>query len=459
MNRFIGTALTVLAGFSAAHAREAIQNDYAYGSQIASSNYSAFNEFIINEQAYRGMTRGDLRDICVFNGNGETAPFSVRRVDGEISGMDESAALPLFPLYRDQSGRPDNISLYVKKDETGTLVTLDTGSAPKPEEQKLYSYILDASALNNPMTALELEWEPGLREGIYQLALEVSDDFEQWHFIDAKATIASLNYSGHNLIRREIRLVGLRARYLRLSPVGMADMIRLTKVTARMRSAPVKPERQWISAQGILQMDRQNEYLFDATGFFPVDRLRVGFPQKNTIAQAEFFSRANPSAPWTLRQSSVIYDLEIEENPLASPDLELRTVNDRYWMMRVDKNGGGIGEGTPILEFGWLPHSLLFIGKGTPPFTFAYGNGQGVVCTGRMDNILKGIKEAQHIDSGLIERASLGQQVVLGGAAALHPAVQPYNWKNVILWAILVCGVIFMAWMAVSLHRQMDREE
>lgn len=456
MNRFIGAALIVLTGFSAAQAREAVQNDYAYGAQIVSIDYGAFNEFTINEQAYKSMTRGDFRDICVFNGSGETVPFSIRRVDGEISGTDESTTLPLFPLYRDSSGRPENISLYVRKDETGTLVTIDTGSATKAEEQKMYAYILDASALNRPITALELEWEPDMKDGIYHLILEASDDLEQWHFVDPRATIASLNYSGHILVRREIKVMGLKAKYLRLS--SGVEMMRLNKVTAKMRLAPVRSERQWFSAYGIRQAERPNEYLFDAAGFFPVDRLRMRFPQKNTIVRAEFFSRPNDSAHWALRHSSVIYDLDIDGKQLANPDLEIIIVPDRYWMIRIDKNGGGIGEGTPILEFGWLPHNLLFVGKGTPPFTLAYGNGQDIVCTGRVDDILKGIKEARHIDGTVIKQASLGHQITLGGAAALRPAVKPYNWKNITLWIILVCGVIFMLWMAVSLHRQMDME-
>ncbi len=460
MKWFIGSAFIILAGFSAAHARDAAQSDYAYGVQISTSNHGAFNEFNINEQAYRGMVRGDLRDICIFNGNEEIVPFSVRRVDGETRGNVETAVLPLFPLYKDSSGRPDNVSLYVKKDATGTLVTLDTGSSPKNEEQKMYAYLLDASALSRSITSLELDWEPGLKEGIYALNIEASDDLEQWHFINVKATIASLNYGGQTLVRREISLGGLNARYLRLSAVGMEEMIRLAKVTARMRTdLIIKSERKWFTAQGARQTEKPYEYLFDASGFFPVDRLRVRFPQKNTIVRAEFFSRPNDSAPWVMRQSSVIYDLDMEGKQLASPDVELMTVTDKYWMMRIDKSGGGIGEGIPVLEFGWLPHSLLFVAKGTPPFTFAYGNGQDVFCTGRMDDVLKGIKVTGQINGSAIMQASLEQQIILGGAVALRPAVKQYNWKNIMLWTILVGGVIFMTWMAVSLYRQMDLED
>ena len=51
-----------------------------------------------------------------------------------------------------------------------------------------------------------------------------------------------------------------------------------------------------------------------------------------------------------------------------SPEIALTNVGERYWLLRVDPKGRGVGEGVPILQIGWPPQKLVFAARGGGPF-------------------------------------------------------------------------------------------
>ena len=48
--------------------------------------------------------------------------------------------------------------------------------------------------------------------------------------------------------------------------------------------------------------------------------------------------------------------------------------SERFWLLRVDQRGGGLGTSTPTLYAGWVPQKIVFAARGNAPFQIAYGS-------------------------------------------------------------------------------------
>src|SRR4029434_452996 len=107
--------------------------------------------------------------------------------------------------------------------------------------------------------------------------------------------------------------------------------------------------------------EKPGEYVFDAGGYFPIDRARLHLPEPNTVVQVELFARSRVDQPWRQVTRGVAYRWRRGEGEVTSPDLTIGTTTDRYWLVHVDERGGGLGTGVPKLE----------IGSGRPPAVFA----------------------------------------------------------------------------------------
>jgi hypothetical protein len=196
--------------------------------------------------------------------------------------------------------------------------------------------------------------------------------------------------------------------------------------------------------------EKPGEYLYDLGGQFPVERVRFALPQQNTIARVEVLSRADPARDWQLVTNGVIYRLVQQGHPVSSPDLAVATNTNRYWLVRVDQKGGGLGSGLPRLGAGWVPQKLVFAARGRAPFQIAYGSSKVQPAAYPIETLVPGWRRDQpqklaHADS-LPER-------LLGGATALHRSM---NYRIFGLWGALVLGVLLLGWMAWRLSTQMQ---
>src|SRR5258706_15185347 len=79
---------------------------------------------------------------------------------------------------------------------------------------------------------------------------------------------------------------------------------------------------------------------------------------------------------------------------ITSPELQTGFTTDRYWLLRVDQRGGGIGAGGPKLEAGGVPHSLVFAARGAPPVQLAYGNPQAKPAAYGIEALIPGYNDA-----------------------------------------------------------------
>jgi hypothetical protein len=432
-------------------------NDFPYRAPIATPGSASHYRFAVPGATYLGASRRDLGDLRVFNAAGEPVPHAFVPREAQKA---EPPVVPvrLFPLYGDPAKSLDTTSVRVERNAQGTVVNVTVQNGAPPRRRALVGYLLDASELKQPLDALLLDWD-ATDPFTGWTRVEASDDLRSWNAVVSGSPILYLEHDGARLERRRVELGGARAHYLRVSFIGVPSAFRLRQ--ARLELHPEKPEveREWRSLAGV-EGKTHGEWSFDSAGHFPADRVRLHLPQPNTVVQVQVLTRERADDPWRMAGAAVAYRLSRPNGEITSSDIPVRSVADRYWLVRVDQKGGGVGAGELRLEIGWVPHEIVFAARGAGPFLLAYGSRKPAEKGGPLPISAVLPRAGDGVDAVTPERASVG---AVSGEVAAPPSLfrDPLRFVQTVsenrdakkwtLWTVLVAGVGLLAWMAFRL--------
>jgi len=452
MKRHMMIVLSVLAICAPARASEPPQlHDFARMMPLTLAGTGALHELPLPKEVYAWATRRDLGDLALFNGKGEIVPFTLV-TPSPAKTASAGRELPLFPLAGAMRRQQGAIAVQARTDEQGAIVTLSTVAGTAPG-RPIAGYIVDASALDHRITGFDIGLTPGEKGYIGTLRVETSDDLQLWRQHGTGA-IATLSIKDRQLNRNRVEFPAVKARYFRLSIGPELGAPRLDSVTARLEPPPSTRQREKATFIITPIKGRSGEYLARTDGQMPVDRLRLVFPDDNSLAGVTFYSRPDDKSPWIERGCGTFYRLRRNATVVENSPLEIAPTTDRQWLIRVRQPGGGLGSRLPLLEVGWQPHHLIFAARGEPPFRLAYGSALTGLDTLRDDGMAAGLAtwEKQQITP---LPAKAGASVESGGAQALKPHVPAATWRKALLWGALLLGVLILALMAWQLGREM----
>jgi hypothetical protein len=463
MKHSIGCLLLLVAAAVPAAERP---GDYAYGARLEADGTEALYEVGLPAAVYRGIAFADLRDVRVFNGGGEVVPHAWRA--RRMQGVEPAAqvAVTLFPLKAAAGAALDGLAIRVRRGPGGAVsVDVGGGAAGEAARGQTVGYLLDLTGFDRELRALELDWETPAGGFAGKLRVDGSDDLGSWRQLVGAAPLIDLEVGGSRLQQKRVELPRQAVKYLRLSwiPQGAGTPApELTGARGELLGKFVEAPREWAfveSGKGA----KPGEYVFDTGGHFPVDRVRLHLPEPNTVVQVELLARDKSDQPWRHVAQGFVYRLRKGESEIGGPELTAGA-SDRYWLLRVDQKGGGLGAGAPRLETGWIPHRLVFAARGVPPFQIAYGKRDAKAAAYAIETLVPGFRE----DAGATIRAAKAadaQKVNVQAARALAPTelggearrVEAIDWKRWSLWGALILGVVVLGVMAWRLIRQLDK--
>ena len=439
--------------------------DFAYGIPLAVDGREALYQVEIPGAVYAGVVRADLGDVRVFNAAGEVVPHALRPRVTTTREHPQPVKVALFPVRTDAPAGIEGLDLRVEKSGDRTVVNLHTRDGKPAAGKKLVAYVADAGGLDAPVQAVILEPAAGADNVVARVTLEASDDLRQWSTLASGASVVKLAAGGERLEQLRIEFPARKTKYLRLSWPGRAAAVELAGLAVEPGEAIVDAPRQWKEAPGAAVKDKPGESEFDLGGQFPADRLRVILPQPNTVASIEILARAKPADPWRRVTHATVYRLNREGEEVKSLDIAIGGTADRYWLLRVDQRGGGIGSGEPVLALGWVPHRLVFAARGAPPFQLAYGSRDARPTAYPIATLVPGYKDDATLDLRSAQVATTPERVAIGAAQPAAP--QPLggeaatreriDWKRWTLWGSLVLAVVLLGLMALRLGRQMSK--
>lgn len=433
--------------------------DFHFSAPVAIDGAASHYRFSVPAQAYRGTARRDLGDLRVFNAAAEPVPYAFAPRELQRPAPTVQSAR-LFPLYGDESRGLASTAVRVERNARGTVVSVSVSDPAPQARRRLLGYLLDPGELKAVKDALLLRWDAS--EGFTaQARVEGSDDLKSWSTLVASAPILSLQHAGASLERSRVELSGARARYLRLSLHGVPRSFVLREIKLELRPDIPQPAREWLPLTGSAGKGA-GEWIFDTAGHFPVDRLRLHLPQPNTVAQVQFLTRTRVDDPWRPASSAIVYRLAGTDGDIVSPDVAVGANGERYWLLKVDQKGGGIGAGEAKLEIGWVPHELVFAARGAAPFSVAFGNDKSKPGDAPIAAVLPRRADGEALVArpaklGAISGSADEPSLFKEPARFAQRLTERRDVRKWLLWSALVAGVLLLGWMALRLLGELGK--
>ena len=435
------------------YADEPALEDYAEGYELETDGGGAIYRVPLPEKVYQNIVRKDLGDLRVFNSEGQRVPFAIRRQETQTTEKIAKLQLPFFPL-QEESDSSDKSNMDIQITEDGRIVNIHYRDGEnQTDQQDIRRYIIDLSAVPQGIDQLEFDLSGNSGGYLKRVSLEASNDLNSWHTVVRNATLSELDYASHSLKKNTINLDNGHYKYLRLIWNDDPDGLQLDNVHATLNSVTWERKKSWTMVTGKRSEKDKRIIEFDTGGTFPVEEINVLLPEDNTLIEATLRSRDNEKANWRTQFSGLIYKLNMKGTQLEQGPVHIRTTTDRYWQLEM-KDEDSIGKQLPQLKFAWEPNELYFLARGKGPYTLAFGNAKAATPGKPIDALMRVLSEDQ--ESELIQQAVLGKQITLKGAEAMKPALE-IPWQRILLWAVLILGVVIIAFMVIRLFHQIDQ--
>ena len=462
----------------------------AHQAKIAISGDGPYYRLTLPATIYASAAHRDLRDVRIRNGKGELVHYAwINDNVSETKVRSHRAAI--FPIRHktDNSTKPTDLTLEFKQSADGSLLSLKTTSSAPAKATAPADWIIDASQIGGCLLEARFMLDEHA-EGLFPLTLEASDDLRHWHTIDSNAQLAVLKHGNRKIEQLQLDLHSARAKYLRLrwNDANTTAEIESVIVDSIQQNEALSP-LQWFAT---ITPDNCGEnycdYLLPANT--PLDSLRITPSEPNTLATATLIGQTQTGVTahghhrnplYILRHKrqatpgettstvniplaqTVIYRLKMANGEVRSPDLPMN--GGLYTSLRLETQGpiSLLGQTPPKLEIASLPRSLIFLGRGAPPYTLGWGVDEKQGQALPLATLIPAYQPTVQITAS---DATVGTALQTGNTAAPakgkageppKPTSKPVqkSW----LWAALGGGLMLLAGMAWSLFRSMDKPE
>ena len=448
-------SLVPLLAASAALAQPARTPEFARSAEFTLEGKGAIYSLDLPVEVYRGVERRDLGDLRVQNASAEFVPHALVRPASSERKPVPSVTLPYFPLLG-APGRPvEDMTLRVERKPDGTVkAVVSTGERSAAAARRTVAYVIDASAASAALRELRFDWRPESESTSLDLRIEASDDLRSWRGVGSGVLI-QLRHGDALLERRSVGISPTKANYFRVSWRGH-DSWKLTGITALPVDAVAEAPRAWLRVQASAG-PKPGEYVFELPISLPVDRLRFELPQENTVASSTVVAQPRAGGPERPLASLVLYRMEHRGQKLVNPDQEIAATAEPRWVLRVDARGGGLGSGMPVLHAGYVPHRLVFVARGEPPFRAQFGNKDAVPAALAVQTLVPGYAADKEIPALAARLGEVRTHEIVKptGVEAARSYAGQMDEKKVWLWSALVLAVLVIVGMAFKLTRQL----
>lgn len=394
-------------------------------------------------EVYR-EARPDLADVRVINARGEAVPIAFA---GDAERTREAlplVALPVFPistLAPVPGARGPEVTVRTRD---GTLVEVRGRGGARVARPA--AYLLDASAIAEPLRALHFAWDAGAGTEVVKVRVESGDDLKAWSAL-ASGPLVRVENAGRILSQPRLEFAPRQARYLRVT--WDAPGFVLKEVRAE-RDAPEQPAARSTRTVTATRGEKEGEYLYDLGARLPVEAFRLVPGEPNDVLSASVAARNDDKEAWRTVGWAAFYRLRFDDGERQSPPQEIGRLPARYWIARL---GPGAGSTVPpALEVQWRNAQLVFVARGEGPFELAFGNPQARPVALPVASMFPSYERL----------AELRLPVAKAGAVVARPPpsrwdqlVGEINPRRLMLWSILLAAVALLGFMAWRLSRQM----
>jgi hypothetical protein len=403
----------------------------------------------LGRDVYRNAVSPTLRDVAVFNGDGQPVPAALFDPEQPLARAARAVELPWFPLPPGEALPAQDIAVISERDAQGRVRRVETrmADAAQAPTRAANAWLIDASAVREPIAALLLEWPPSDAAIDVAYRIDGSDNLRDWRTLQPHVQLLDLVRSGQRLRQQRIALYG-NAKYLRLSPLRGDAALPLSGVRAEFATKATASDWEWESLQGrAVEESGKTHYDFTIDGRFPFARADID-TAGNDANEWTLQSRDDADAPWITRAGPwVAFQVGTQQvgSGRSAPQELGSVIRDRHWRL----SSRSPASGAPTLKLGYRPEVVVFLAQGKPPYALTAGSAQAARADAPLPQLIDSLR-AQRGRDWQPASATLGAMQTLAGERALAPK---RDWTSWLLWSLLVAGAIVVAGFAISLLR------
>ncbi|QRG78183.1 DUF3999 domain-containing protein [Citrobacter sp. R56] len=460
MNGMKGVLWSVLLGmtfpaFSRDEAPETPQ-DYAVGMTLETTGESPWYRVPLPMEVYATSVWPDLRDVRVFNRQGDVVPFAL---EVQKSQATEPKAVPLRLFAFDASPVPvkpnddSGTQTVLLRSKSGLEIHFESEDA-KEIGQSFLLTLPENGVESLQVSRLRLDWRDPAENWQGKASVYYSRDLHRWDEIQDASQLMDLKRGDDRLkidtLRADITLSTDSIAYLLVILDPQSPALILNGVSALTDTNPPAAERVLLNARGSKISPTEAIWQWDHPQ--PLTALDIILDNKG-ILPVELEWRSSEKEAWRPLSKTVLFWLDgqfSDSIPLSGALVEA---------VRMTTLNAKLPETLPVVRGVRDSYQVIFNAQGTSPYMLAWGNGAAVKADVSMDMLIpKALRERQKIDA--LPRVFPHTRVVLGGEARLtatSAAEQQRLWKTLLVWGALILGVAVLLTMAWRIWREVKK--
>ncbi len=433
------------------------EQDFAYIAETQTNGNTPYYELEIPAVVYESISRPDLGDLRVLNGNGHIVPHGLRSTAIQRSTKTETKNMPFYPLYQQTGQSISNLHLNIKRNAQGEVIDIHSRLPNDEQNNRLAGYIIDLREWKKPVNELKITWKNSDNASfIRKLKVSKSSNLERWRLVASGKTLVNLSYQNHRLIENTINVYSAKTNYLQILFQDQKPGLEIESIEVTHTQSSTYKKQNWKNIS-IHATATAGEYAFQNQLKSLARQLEIKLPENNTVVMVRVLSRTNTEQPWRHRGSTLLYRLSVNGTDIEKTKINISPNRDNQWLLRFDQQGGGIGSGTPEVKLAWYPQQLVFVARGQAPYRVVWGSAKVKPVNINANQLLPHVPNNAVSDANMISIALLLTDTMRAiNKQALEPKAKEINWRHWILWIALISAALMLIWMAVGLMKKMS---
>jgi hypothetical protein len=416
---------------------------------------------------YRHARSSDLRDLRLFDHQGNLVPFALTTPPNEEKVSFRSVPVTIFPVRAEEGSGKLAAGLDIRTSPDGTLVSVNAhvAGAAAPAS-RLSALVLDTRATATPgkeapeLTALRLTLPPNVANYTARIEVEVSDDLQHWTSLGQSLVSWLTNSDTKAIASDRIEFDPQAFRYARLSwregaPLEFASIAAEVRLQAEAR--PVMETLTLAPLPGKFVGD----VMYQSALAIPVKSVGLQFAEQNIVVPALIgryielpnLKRDQPKR-WDFAPGfrATFFQLTQAGRIRTSGDVDIGNAHVAQWVLRPQ----AALTNPPSLRIAWQPASMIFVANGKVPYQLAVGRDSA---NSVQADISRVVPNFDRREMSALEQAVAGaivlQHPVAASSSEAEVAGTSARNRMMMLWGVLLLGLAVLGSMVWGLVKQM----